>query len=263
MTHKKKILYAIAFESWMLFACSDPGQRTLSYDDNGVNANSSTSSSSGLFDERDGKTYKIVQIGDQTWMAENLNFGTKIKGMDSASNQSDSSRVEKYCHNDDDTNCNTDGGLYQWAEAMALPFACNSDTTPNCGGTINSNHHQGICPKKWHLPKETDWNLLIGELGGLKAAGSNMKLNTTGISAWDDSTYNKGNSFGFSARPAGNRNENYGFNTHGINAFFWEASEKEATKAYNRYLGINNTQDFNAFNQHKLSGFSVRCVRDN
>ena len=56
-------------------------------------------------------------------MAENLNVGEKIYGFE---DQEDVSKIERYCYNDDTTNCGKYGGLYQWAEAMLLPFKCNS-----------------------------------------------------------------------------------------------------------------------------------------
>jgi len=81
-------------------------QRTSSTSGNGQNGT--------FIDSRDGKTYKTVVIGSQTWMAQNLNYGTMVLG---SKDQNDDSKVEKYCYKDQSSNCTTDGGLYQWAEA--------------------------------------------------------------------------------------------------------------------------------------------------
>jgi len=65
---------------------------------------------------------------------------------------------------------------------------------------------------------------------------------------------------GFSAFPAGNRNNNGDFNNRGNNANFWEATENNASNANNRNLN-NGNSNLNA-NNNKNNGFSVRCLRD-
>ena len=70
-----------------------------------------------LIDARDSKSYTTVQIGSQCWMAENLNIGTRIDGSNDQSQQTPEV-IEKYCYDDNTTNCNTYGGLYQWDEMM-------------------------------------------------------------------------------------------------------------------------------------------------
>ena len=66
---------------------------------------------------------------------------------------------------------------------------------------------------------------------------------------------------GFSALPAGNRNNNGDWNNQGNNANFWSASENSATNARNRNLNYNNA-DLNANNNNKNNGFSLRCTKD-
>jgi len=68
-----------------------------------------------LTDIRDGQEYTTVQIGDQCWMAENLNIGTRVNG---SVTMTDNGTIEKYCYDNSESNCDIYGGLYQWNEMM-------------------------------------------------------------------------------------------------------------------------------------------------
>jgi uncharacterized protein (TIGR02145 family) len=164
--------------------------------------------------------------------------------------------------------CKTDGGLYQWAEAMSLPVACNSSTTTSgCGGAIYP-IHQGICPSGWHIPKAEEWATLETYLTVSSSAGAVMKRNNTGINEWDLATHNKGNSSGFSAFPAGNRSYDNSILTfapselvnRGKLAYFWEAEEGFGTASY-RVLSSSNS-NFLENSYSKEAGYSVRCLQD-
>ncbi len=91
----------------------------------------------------DGNVYTTTQIGEQCWMAENLNVGTMI---DSISLPTDNGYIEKWCYNDDPANCETYGALYSWNEMMQYDTLIAS---------------QGICPNGWHIPTINDWDILI------------------------------------------------------------------------------------------------------
>jgi uncharacterized protein (TIGR02145 family) len=91
---------------------------------------------SGTFtDSRDGKTYKTIEIGTQTWMAENLNYNA------------DGSK----CYDSKEANCQKYGRLYDWNTAKSA------------------------CPKGWLLPINAEWDRLIAAVGGKDMAGKYLK----------------------------------------------------------------------------------------
>ena len=90
----------------------------------------------------DGVTYPTVLIGDQCWFAKNLNIGEKI---DYPAKQTNNGVIEKYCYDNNEENCNTYGGLYQWDEAMGYSLDEGA---------------QGICPFGWHIPSDAEWHKL-------------------------------------------------------------------------------------------------------
>ncbi len=66
----------------------------------------------GTVTDVEGNIYSTVKIGDQVWMAENLNVGTMVTSVNTGSNHSDVSNnsiIEKYCYNNDANYCNKCG----------------------------------------------------------------------------------------------------------------------------------------------------------
>lgn len=179
------------------------------------------------------KTYNIVQIGAQCWLKENLDIGLKINGSVS---QSNNSTLEKYCYNDDDANCITYGGLYQWDEAMQY---------------VTSSGAQGICPIGWHIPTSAEFQTLSTSVGG---DGNSLKAVGQGTGAGAGT-----NTSGFSALLGGDRHfsGNY-FESSGVYTFLWSSSEDVASA---RYLLLNNSNsDITPSATNTAYGFSVRCV---
>ena len=114
-------------------------------------------------DTRNGRTYYYLTINGVdknkkpasiTVMAENLNIGEMVDGEE---DQKNDSKIERYCYDNDTTNCDKYGGLYQWAEMMQLPSECN---TKSCADLIEPNH-QGICPDGWRLLTEDDFYIVL------------------------------------------------------------------------------------------------------
>jgi uncharacterized protein (TIGR02145 family) len=194
------------------------------------------SSCGSLFtDPRDGQIYSTVQIGDQCWLKENLDVGTMINGNDV---QTDNGIIEKYCYDNNASNCNTYGGLYQWKEAMQYVIA---------EGT------QGICPNGWHVPTYAEFKTL------------ETFVNDEAVKLIDESqTMDDGltptNETGFSALFAGNRGSG-GFQALSNYTSFWSATEGSGNNAYHMYL-YHNLSDVYFDESSKKYGFSVRCLKD-
>ena len=150
--------------------------------------------------DADENYYRIVTIGTQTWMAENLNTGEILYpniGYETVGvEQTDNGIIEKYCYDNDDRNCDSLGGLYIWKEMM--------DYTPSDTGIIGTT--QGICPAGWHIPTFTEWETLfeyIGESEAGKALKSKGNLQD-GTGVWEYFQGTEGiDQFGFTVLPAG------------------------------------------------------------
>ena len=151
-------------------------------------------------DTRNNRLYRFTKIGNQTWMADNLDFGMMIPG------SADQSKPgEKYCLFDKEFQC---GALYQWAEAMALPPENNEKILGLKGKT------QGICPSGWHLPSAGEWNemltLVRKEQGAQNEAVSLMTYSPNDDFRWKSNTTPEEmlptkDKYGLSVVPSGHR----------------------------------------------------------
>jgi len=193
-----------------------------------------------------GQTYNTVKIGTQCWLRENLNAGIKING---TQEQENNGVIEKYCYDNDLTNCNTFGGLYQWHEIMQYT------STPGS---------QGICPQNWHLPTSDEWDILTDFLGGY-IAGGKMKTTGTieaGTGLWNAPNIGATNESGFSALPSGDRYRVDGlFYNLGTYCAWWSSSESYPEFAWMRYIN-NDDEGIRYWGWFMNEGLSVRCVYD-
>jgi len=183
-------------------------------------------------DDRDGKEYKTVKIGNQWWMAENLNYDTKTGSI--------------IYNNDSKANSPVYGRLYDWNTAVSS------------------------CPSGWHLPSHEEWRYLEMELGFKQnepVYGNNLygkdeggKLKEVGLLHWQEPNTGASNTTDFSALPGGHfaMNQFWGINQVG---HFW-AGEKDAANAWYRSL-IYKDSAIHIYFQEKSGGYkSVRCVKD-
>jgi uncharacterized protein (TIGR02145 family) len=191
----------------------------------------------GMVTDIDGNVYKTIQIGNQTWMAENLkttryNDGTAIYlGTGDMAGETDwfDFRTGAFCWYFNDSNNKSESGIYNW-------FAVET---------------RKLAPSGWHVPTNEDWELLVSHLGGEILA--NTKLLSSGT-----------NESGFSAVPSpilcG-----WGF---GPELSFWSSTQgggRGAFVPYAFYIEIweeNLVPKVSLFSEPQSFGFCVRCVKD-
>lgn len=184
--------------------------------------------SNSFRDSRDGQTYRIVKIGTQVWMAENLNYET----------------ANSYCYDDVSSNCSKYGRLYTWAAATAA------------------------CPSGWHLPSTTEWETLFTAVGGRSIAGTKLKSTSSWDTDIDGSKIcvsncdvngNGTDAYGFSALPAGWKSGDFAF--EGVDAYFWSVSSAPYGNYYYMQLHFYNEQAFLDYKGY-IDALSVRCLKD-
>ena len=207
------------------------------------------------------KTYKTVTMGTQVWLAENLNFGTKVAGSAEQTDATNAS-AQKYCYLDSDVNCTTYGGLYQWHTVMALPYSCNSTitTTTSALPCRTSAVHRGICPEGWHVPTQAEWATLdswtdTNNGGATNDEGTSLKSTNLWTSGAGTDAY------GWGGLPAGHR-YNGSFGDQGYGGYWWSASETDATNAWSRNLGLGYAYLSENGDDKSNGGFSARCLKD-
>jgi uncharacterized protein (TIGR02145 family) len=194
----------------------------------------------------DGNYYKVVRIGSQIWMAQNLNVGTNIPVDKSSGNNG---IIEKHCYSDSKDNCDIYGGLYQWDEMMQYSAADS--------GLIGST--QGICPVGWHIPTHNEWLTLAENEGGVEVAGPYLK--EAGFSHWSAPNLGATNESGFTALPGGL----YAYGGYlglGEGGAWWSSTEYYLKfSAYSHGLNYDDKLFGYSINP-KVFGYSVRCVKN-
>jgi uncharacterized protein (TIGR02145 family) len=194
--------------------------------------------------DRDLNYYKVIKIGGQTWMAENLNVGSMVLG---GTEQTGSQVIKKYCYNNDDRNCKIFGGLYQWAEMMQ---GAQSDT-----GSTGT--REGICPVGWHIPTLKEWNTLISYLDETLAG---VKLKEAGIIHWKEGNVAT-NESGFTALPGGMW-DGYTFGLLTTHEYLWTASKDQGSGSNNAIQFEYNSEKVFSKQFQEKEAIAIRCIMD-
>lgn len=212
-------------------------------DDAGIPWNPRASYAS-LLDTRDGRTYRTVTIGTQTWMAQNLALAID-PGKASWVYRDSAKYLERF------------GRLYTWSATMGLPATCDRAI---CSTQVVS--RRGACPAGWHVPSMSDWDLLrttvesapdIGDSRGAHALKSRTGWYDNG--GGDDR-------HGFRILPSG-WVSGKAFNMADTSTYLRSSDEKadESNWAIN-FLSSRIVEWINSYYFLKWQGYSVRCLQD-
>ena len=155
-----------------------------------------------------------------------------------------------FAYNDNQSDVETYGRLYTWYVIV---------------------DSRDISPEGWHIPSDTEWNILEVYLGmspestlvvceeDNDVAG---RLKEVGTEHWNSPNTGATDEFDFSALPSGYRSSlNKNFAYKGEYACFWSKSEIDKYYAWYRHLYNDKISICRTYN-YKSYGFSVRCIKD-
>ena len=209
-----------------------------------------------LLDERDNQVYRTVQMGEQIWMAQNLNYADSMN--------TPSLIGKSWCYDNDESNCDRYGRLYLWEAATdSVKLAAENDNPDACH-LYDKCDLQGICPNGWHLPSVEEFEYLAtfaNEIGIFMASG-----------AWSDDYFgirpdhpNYTDPYGISILPAGAKVKSEEFFKMGTNAYFWSRTIQrsgEYRSVYDLEVSLSYNKDVNVEYLSTRFAFSIRCVKD-
>ena len=202
------------------------GINSCSKDDDSQDDPNDNSTPEAFTDPRDGQTYETVEIGNQVWFAENLNYETE----------------NSWWYDNDPDNGETYGRLYTWHDAL------------------------DACPDGWHLPTDEEWKTLEMELGmsrnetdTVDYRGTDQGKQMKATSGWL-SDGNGTNSSGFNAL-AGGGFYHTNFQGLGLSAWWWSFTENEHSTAWGRGL-LSYYETMGRGYGYKTAGHSIRCLKD-
>jgi uncharacterized protein (TIGR02145 family) len=190
--------------------------------------------------DQEGNVYKTIVIGEQEWMAENLNTSIYRNGDAIATNLNNSEWQT------------TTAGAWSYM-GDNIGNSCPNGKLYNLYAVQDERH---VCPTGWHEANSTEWDELTNYLGGVNLAGGKMK--SSGIQYWFSPNTGADNSSGFSALPGGFRDLDGSYAWAGNYGFWWMADDN--TVLYRR-LDWDGPHIFGDGYNPQL-GFGVRCIRD-
>lgn len=198
----------------------------------------------GIVTDTENNTYRTIDIGSKTWMAENLktsvfNDGSPITFVASTPEWGNS-LIPAHCYYDFNRAVYRDtyGALYNWAAVSTGK----------------------LCPVGWHIPGDDEWRELINHYGGDSEAGATLK--ETGTGHWLDPNPDASNESGFTSLPGAMlRGNPVDFLHLGESGYWWTNTMYSSDYVYG-YLIINSEKRIVRTSQYISNGMSVRCVKN-
>ena len=231
-------------------------------------------------DERDHQKYKYVKIGSLYWMSQSLNYSDSV-------NTKSLTEGRSFCYNDNPSNCDVAGRLYTWGAAIdSIKVVADSGGWRLCGlyakkcALQDNSIIQGICPEGWRLPNVSDWSGLISTVKKDKVEDKALSVAEwlRAKVGWDVDEYsvNGSDTYGFSAIPGGDRDNNYGGDGYdGLHDIvsFWSASPDRgdvsdaggilSARTYGLRGNCNANSECTTIGRRRITnGHYVRCVKD-
>ncbi len=219
-----------------------------------------------LLDKRNGLIYETVQIGDQCWMADNLNYDDECNNI-----EWEAEKDSGWCgYHNEDKDGEKYGMFYQWSKTQ-----------------------QEICPEMWHVPTDNDFKKLeiylgmseieangtgwrqSGNVGSkLKARSDYWYNDCVNADVWDYymshySRFNVCYSSKFNALPGGYRLQiphnqyrlsNTDFFLTNRATYLWSSTIEDDKQAWGR----NISEDYSGVNRRTYpiaNSFSIRCIK--
>ena len=204
----------------------------------------------GVTDNKDGgKYYNAVLMGSQVWMAENMNYKSP----------NGTSRCYAASGDEDNSNCNKYGRLYNWATAIDISLSYNSNL-------YSASQSQGVCPSGWHIPSKENWVALMkfvnpdcDDFNATFCDGAGTKLKSA--SEWSPAGTDD---YGFAALPSGLCMPNGNCIAINIMSGWWSTLQysQDYSYAFDWYTPNNYPEEIHWFYDEKEALISVRCVKN-
>lgn len=201
-----------------------------------------------------GRRYPVVKIGNQLWMAENLDYKFDVNGSQIPIGGSVIPEIpHAWYYNNNETDYGINGTykcglLYNWYAAKYL-----------------DDNKALLLPEGWHIPSLSEYNNLIELSGGIDVVGSKLKaLDNSVVPGFPPDNWGESDPYKFSLLPAGTFYGLNGFTQIGEYCRLWMLTSYDSTNAYLIRFSKNDLLDGTGAKidyDNKVISMSIRLVK--